>query len=235
MTETTSEVTETRPAVRPGWPEIIVGLAAMSLVGYGIPILLFRPLGIDGALSGVLLALLSGAAGMVGFAAALAIRIRSLGPFGVRRTSWTWLLLGLAGGVVALILKIIIMPAMTSLFGLATDTQDTYAQGAGNGPLFVILMMLFLAVITPIGEELLFRGVVTTALLRYGPWIGVIGSSLIFALMHGINAVLLAAVIVGLIAGELRRRSGSIWPGVIVHAVNNSITVVVYAAMGLSG
>ncbi|MFC7625197.1 CPBP family intramembrane glutamic endopeptidase [Microlunatus sp. GCM10028923] len=235
MTETTHQVPETRPAVRPGWPEIVVGLAVMSLVGYGIPILLFRPLGIEGAVSGVLLALLSGTAGMIGFAAAAAIRIRELGPFGVRKTSGKWLLLGLAGGLVALLVKIIVMPALVSAFGLATDTQDTYAAGASAGPLFVILMMLSLAVITPIGEELLFRGVLTTALLRYGPWIGVIGSSVIFALMHGINFVLPAAVIVGLIAGELRRRSGSIWPGVIVHAVNNSITVVVYALIGLSG
>jgi len=30
-------------------------------------------------------------------------------------------------------------------------------------------------------------------------------------------------VIVGLISAELRRRSGSIWPGVAVHAVNNLI------------
>jgi membrane protease YdiL (CAAX protease family) len=60
----------------------------------------------------------------------------------------------------------------------------------------------------PLGEELAFRGVVTTALLRYGALVGVVGSALIFAVMHGINVVFVAALIAGLITAELRRRSG---------------------------
>jgi len=42
--------------------------------------------------------------------------------------------------------------------------------------------------------------VVTTALLRYGAFVGVVGSAVIFALMHGINAVIVTALVVGLIA-----------------------------------
>jgi membrane protease YdiL (CAAX protease family) len=56
--------------------------------------------------------------------------------------------------------------------------------------------VLFLSVLTPVGEEFLFRGVVANALLRYGP-------------------------VVGVIAAELMRRSGSVWPAVAVHVVNN--------------
>lgn len=68
---------------------------------------------------------------------------------------------------------------------------------------------------------LLYRGVVTNALLRYGPFVGVVGSTLIFTLMHGVNNVFPAAVVVGLIAAEVFRRSGSVWPAVIVHVVVN--------------
>jgi membrane protease YdiL (CAAX protease family) len=133
--------------------------------------------------------------------------------------------------VVALLAKIIIVPLFVALTGAATDTQAGYAAGASGGPVFLVLSMVSLAIFTPIGEEFLFRGVVTNALLRYGPWVSVIGSAVIFALLHGINFVLPAAFIVGLITAELFRRSGSVWPGVIVHAVNNGISVVVYAIL----
>ncbi|MGJ6968639.1 lysostaphin resistance A-like protein [Streptosporangium sp. G11] len=80
----------------------------------------------------------------------------------------------------------------------------------------------FLAVLTPIGGEFLFRGVVTNALLRYGPVVGVLSSSMVFALFHGINIAMSTALVVGVIAAETMRRSGSIWPAVAVHVVNNT-------------
>ncbi|SNT62058.1 CAAX protease self-immunity [Streptosporangium subroseum] len=38
---------------------------------------------------------------------------------------------------------------------------------------------VFLAVLIPIGEEFLFRGVVTNALLRHGPVVGVLSGSVV--------------------------------------------------------
>nr|WP_282567789.1 CPBP family intramembrane glutamic endopeptidase [Devosia sp. 1635] len=72
----------------------------------------------------------------------------------------------------------------------------------------MIIATAFLAVLTPLGEELLFRGVVTTALLRYGPLLGVVGGALVFALFHGINPVFPAA----LVTGEIFRRSDPFGP-----------------------
>ncbi|MBE9181619.1 CPBP family intramembrane metalloprotease [Oculatella sp. LEGE 06141] len=79
---------------------------------------------------------------------------------------------------------------------------------------------VFLRLITPLGEELLFRGVITTALLRHGSSFGVVSSVLIFALAHGINTVFPVALVVGLITAEVFRRRRSIWPAVIVPVVN---------------
>ena len=89
--------------------------------------------------------------------------------------------------------------------------------------------------LTPLGEELLFRGVVTTALLRYGPIVAVVGSAVIFAVAHGFNTVFPAALVVGLITAEIYRRSGSIWPAVVVHAVHNLPTVPVLVATAAAG
>lgn len=223
-------------ASRPGWPEVLVGLAALGLVGFGGSILLVRTLDMSPAVSGVVLGAMSGIGGLAGFvAAALVHRARRRGvawaDFGIRRTTGKWLLLGVAGGVVATIAKVVLTPLFTALTGAPTDTQADYAAGSQGGVLTLVLSIVALAVLTPIGEEFLFRGVVTTALLRYGPWVATLGSAAVFAVFHGINVVLPAAFVVGVVAAELRRRSGSVWPGVVVHAVNNLISVLVLSAL----
>ncbi len=60
------------------------------------------------------------------------------------------------------------------------------------------------------------------------------GSALIFAVFHGINPVFAAALVAGLVTGEIFRRSGSIWPAVMVHVVVNlpTIPVMVLAGVG---
>jgi membrane protease YdiL (CAAX protease family) len=98
-----------------------------------------------------------------------------------------------------------------------------------------VLTFVFLAVLTPVGEEFFFRGVITNALLRYGPVVGVLSSSVVFALFHGINLALPSALVVGIIAAELMRRSGSIWPAVLVHTVNNLGLPLAVLITGASG
>ncbi|MDP9794040.1 membrane protease YdiL (CAAX protease family) [Catenuloplanes nepalensis] len=218
---------DTRRSTGPGWPELLIGLAVFATVAYGLPTLLTRT-GISDRLSplitGLLLAALSGLAGLAGFVAADRIRVRDRAAFGVRSTSARWLLLGVAGGVLALVLAQLIALAVLSFTGPAENVQAPYRDAAEGGVLSVVLSVLFLAVLTPIGEEFLFRGVVTTVLLRYGALIGVVGSSLIFALAHGLNIIFVTALVVGLITAELRRRSGSVWPGVLAHVVNNLVS-----------
>lgn len=228
MERTTTSPKTARP-VSPGWPEIVVGIVAMAAVGFGLPFLASGQLDLTSPLGGALLACLSGVAGLAGFAAAAALRRRSWQSFGVRRTSARWIWLGVAGGVLALLAKGLLTPLFLMLTDAPTDTQAGYAAGASSGPWLLVLTAIGLVVLTPIGEEFLFRGVVTTGLLRYGPVIATLGSAVIFALLHGINVVLPAALIVGIITAELRRRSDSVWPGVVVHAFNNSITVIAYA------
>ncbi|MFI6426754.1 lysostaphin resistance A-like protein [Promicromonospora sp. NPDC050880] len=214
---------------RPGWLEIVVGIVAMAAVGFGLPMLLGDWFDLNSAAGGAFLACLSGIAGLAGFAVAAVPRRLSWSAFGVRPTSARWLWLGAAGGVVALLAKGLLVPLFTWLVDVPTDTQSGYAAGASSGIWLLVVTAIGLVVLTPIGEEFLFRGVVTTGLLRYGPVIATVGSAVIFALLHGINVVLPAALVVGIITAELRRRSGSVWPGVVVHALNNSITVIAYA------
>ncbi len=209
-------------ARRPGWPEIVVGLVALALATTAL--VLFSPLGgeLDPVVWGLILTAASGVVGLVAFAAAASVRLRSWGAFNVRRTTWRWMLIGVAGGVVALLVKGLVNIGVIAIVGSDETPQAPYGDAAGGGVLPLILTFVFLAVLTPIGEEFFFRGVLATALLRYGWVAGVLGSSVVFALFHGINLALPTALIVGIVAAELMRRSRSIWPAVAVHVVNNA-------------
>jgi len=209
---------------RPGWTEIGAGVAVFLLMSFGgIP--LVKALGLDPVVYGLILTAWSGIAGIVGFVVASSLRIRSLTPFGVRRTSWRWLAIGVAGGLIAFVLARLATLLVTLVVGTTADVQKVYTDTGAASPVSLVLTLLFIAVLTPIGEELLFRGVVANALLRYGKVAGILGSAVVFAAVHGPNLAMVTAVIVGLIDAELFRRSGSIWPGVVVHAMNNLIGI----------
>jgi membrane protease YdiL (CAAX protease family) len=214
----------THSKARPGWPEIGVGLLVLGVVGMvGGALIVRSP--IDPIAIGLILSALSGIACMAGFLAAVFLRIRSWDAFGVRATSLRWLMIGAGVGVIAFIIKSIAILAYISFTGNGANPQDIFATGATGGIWTVFAATFFMSVVIPIGEELLFRGVITTALLRYGPFVGVGGGALLFAISHGINLVLPAAFVTGIAAGEVFRRSGSIWPAVMVHVVVNLPTI----------
>jgi hypothetical protein len=82
----------------------------------------------------------------------------------------------------------------------------------------------------PVCEELVFRGAVLLALLRWTPrhWLAIAISALLFALIHANPAQMLHAFLIGLLLGWFYYRTDSIVPGVVYHWVNNSIAYVVY-------
>lgn len=227
--------TSSRPSemTRPSLLEGIVGLVVFSVIGYGVGSQLSR-IGLEPVAYGLVFTALSGIAGIAGFAAAVLLRIRFLSPFGVRRVSWQWLMIGVGAGLVAFLVKGLAVMTYTAITGDSANPQTVYAEGGSGGVLSLILATLFLGLLTPLGEELLFRGVVANVLLRHGPFFGVVSSALIFAFMHGINVVFPAALVMGLVGAELLRRSGSVWPAIMVHVVFNlpTVPVMVLAGMG---
>jgi len=55
----------------------------------------------------------------------------------------------------------------------------------------------------------------------------VLGSAALFAVAHAIPELIPPVFIAGVVLGELRRRTGSIWPGVVVHATVNTGSILV--------
>lgn len=113
-------------------------------------------------------------------------------------------------------------------------TQDVKQIGGAASLALRVPLALVVVSLGPLVEELLFRGALLSALLRRMPvgWAVAI-SSLLFACVHlpdlGFlwyavpNLALLAAAL-----AWLRLRSGSLWPAVVAHGVNNLLAVVAW-------
>ncbi len=222
------------PRSRIGWPELgIAALAAAVLYGLGIALILSVP---DGPvwLPGLVQYAVSGLAPLGAFAVVLWLRVHDVRELGVRRVSPRWLLISVGLGFGVIVTNIAVTVLVVVLTGPPSNLQADYQASAAAGGLAFVAVLALGAVLTPIGEEFLFRGVLTNGLARYGPWVAVLGSSAIFAVAHGITYILPVAFVVGVVAALLLRRTGSIWPGVIVHAVNNAYSLIVPAILGVA-
>jgi uncharacterized protein len=96
----------------------------------------------------------------------------------------------------------------------------------GQEWLILGLALAVLGLLVPLGEELLFRGLGFAALGRFA----VPGTAVGFALAHGLAALLVPVLVAGVALAELRRRSGSLWPGVACHSAINLLGILLALA-----
>jgi hypothetical protein len=163
--------------------------------------------------------------------------------FAVRRASWVavgWvpvpaktlflvpliLLLALAG-------MVIINLSLAYLSGGTFENPQVEALTGGSAlePLTLIVLLLLVAVVVPIVEELFFRGMIYPLLrYRWGAGVAISVSAAIFAAFHFVPLLMPALFFVGLILGYLRERSGSVLPGVLLHAMQNGIALLAFQA-----
>lgn len=88
------------------------------------------------------------------------------------------------------------------------------------------LGLFFLVAVFPaIVEELFYRGVVFRYLRRGGFGFAAVISSLIFGMVHMNITQLIFAGILGFVLCYLYELTGHIWPGMIIHFVNNAVVL----------
>lgn len=105
-----------------------------------------------------------------------------------------------------------------------TSPEIPMAEGIGG----IILTFFRVAITAAIVEELSFRGFVMGNLRFYGDGFAIAISSVMFALLHGNMVQAPFALMAGFALGYLSVKTGTIWTGVIIHALNNSLSIVVY-------
>lgn len=155
-----------------------------------------------------------------------------------RRAAWrallrpsTWILI--VSAVFVLLWFSYMADRLTQLLGIdATPTNQVLSDPLRAQP---GLWLVFAVLIAPAYEELLFRRVLFGRLWAAGrPWLGLVLSSVAFALVHeppglgagrGWGVLVLWGVyaLMGAVFAWVYRRTGSLWASYLVHAGNNLI------------
>lgn len=92
-----------------------------------------------------------------------------------------------------------------------------------------IWFLIFVAVIEPINEEIIFRGFMV-------PRIGIVLSSIVFGLGHAsydstFYVDIIAAIIFGILTGYVFKKTGSLYPGIIAHILVNTLAVLAFLSL----
>jgi membrane protease YdiL (CAAX protease family) len=79
----------------------------------------------------------------------------------------------------------------------------------------------------PIVEELTFRGLGIAVLSRWGSLLALVGTSVAFAAAHGLVNGFPALFLFGAAVAFLRLRTGSLYPGMLLHGTFNALALAV--------
>lgn len=100
-----------------------------------------------------------------------------------------------------------------------------------EGPFLVAFITV--GIIAPIAEEFLFRGVVFNTLKkRFSPVWTIVIQGVLFGVFH-LNLVQGSyATLLGMVFGYVTYKTKSLWPAIIMHIVNNSMSFIITIVLG---
>jgi len=104
---------------------------------------------------------------------------------------------------------------------IQTNDQVLLAHSK-EAPLTTYATLIAAVIVAPICEEVFFRGFVFPGLCRGMPvgW-AIVLSALLFATTHADPGSFIVLFAIGLALAFLRWRTHSLWPGIMLHALNN--------------
>jgi sodium transport system permease protein len=101
--------------------------------------------------------------------------------------------------------------------------EELHTVRAGEGTFWWQYLLVF-AVLGAICEELAFRGFILSGLRRrFGPWMAIVFSSLLFALYHMNVFQVIPAFVLGVVLGVLAVRGQSVVPAIVLHLLYNGV------------
>lgn len=143
------------------------------------------------------------------------------GPKDIKK-SFLIVIIGLGGCMLA---NYISSALLTILEGFGIYSTYSTVEDPQN-ILDVVTLFLATAIMPALIEEISLRGVLMTPMRKYGNAFAILASSYIFGIFHGDAAQISFAFICGLFFGYAVVVTDSIWPAVIIHGLNNSLSCI---------
>jgi uncharacterized protein len=154
--------------------------------------------------------------------------------FGYRRIP---LSLGVGAFLAAGVSYYVLTAIYQAVFGLHGSDKLPKGLGVGQSTAALIGAAVFVCVVAPVAEEFFFRGFIFGALRRWhltiagrdlGTWAAALVTALLFGLVHAGSAsaqYLIPLGIFGFVLCLVRWRTGSLYPCMALHSVNNSLAL----------
>ncbi len=215
------------PIRKPGWgfPDYLIAVAAWLVfsVVSAVPIA-FVTEGSGGYAWVLVISVILPWLGMGGYPWLIS-KLRGNGmvlDFGLR-FSWRDVGWGLVYGAAALLAASLLAAALSALFGEFDSSAGELAKSFNDFPVQRLLFAIAVGIGAPIVEEICYRGLLLTALLKrdMSKWLAIVLSAALFAAMHmePIRFVLLFAI--GLILGLARVHRNNTTTAIVAHMANN--------------
>lgn len=148
-------------------------------------------------------------------------------PLGLRPPSFGDLLIVLPLFFAGTIGLLVVNGGLALILGSFENPQaDTITGGRPLASGELVAALLLVAILVPFVEELFFRGMVYPLMRAHmGALPAMALNALCFAAVHFIPLLIPGLFVVGMLLAYLRERSGSIWPSVFYHMLQNSLAL----------
>ena len=124
----------------------------------------------------------------------------------------------LLGGFIVILAANIVLEPLVELLPGTPDYEKMLGLGGWA--------LLSTVVCAPVFEEFIFRGIILESTRhRFGVIAAWLISSLCFGLAHILPSQIVATSVIGLILGYVYIRSGSLFSGIVLHALNNALAM----------
>jgi len=209
-------------------PNQAYALAVMILVGLFFGRLMFA--GVPDGIAGLAKMVLGPQIGMILLPtliiAGLCTRQMRIG-LRLRMPTWNVLLfsvvLGFALHPVYMLLTRWVMIAYPISESAIASMRPLTDQMASTPWIYLVLLM---AVVPAICEELAFRGFMFGGLLRdRQPFRAILVTAVLFGISHGVLQQSISATAMGFLLGWIAWRTGSVVPTILIHTINNTLSV----------
>lgn len=234
---------QTRPEITPPWGPLRGLVAALGIFALSQLVVVFALVA-----SGVDVKQLSSAQTLLVALASSLLLAAMIWGFALRRSPQPKAALGLVKPKGRVWLKIIaamgifiiataLITALVDVLwaGFDADEEQELGLGQPDGLLNFVGMALLLVVVTPLTEEMLFRGLLFGGFKsKWGFVPAALLSGLLFGAVHWQPNVVIATVVLGWLLAWLYHSTGSLWASIALHSLKNAVAfVLLYGVSGV--